>query len=299
MAAGVGVEGNASCSEEAVVTRIKHILAATDLTDRSERALATALQLQHEQASALTLIHVIAPGLPADLAARRRKEAQAYLADRLATVAGQSRAAEPMVVIGDAYSAILCEAASRSADLIVVGEPSKHGYADLFVGTTAERVIRFSDRPVLLAKQAQRAPYGRCLAAFDLSEGAIRALATARVIAPAAEFRVMHASWPPRVGIAEREAAIAAIREENERVKRALEDAAGDVLGTGTAQRPKLRIDTIEDNPYAVLRSEMGWPDLLVMGTHSKGRMATTTAIGNLARHLLAEAPSNGLVSRP
>ena len=279
------------------MTRIKHMLASTDLTDRSERALATALQLQHEQGSALTLIHVIAPGLPADLAARRRKEAEAYLAERLARVAGQSRAA--MVVAGDPYSAILCEAASRSADLIVVGEPSKHGYADLFVGTTAERVIRFSDRPVLLAKQAQRTPYARVLAAFDLSEGAIRALATARVIAPAAEFRVMHASWPPRVGIAEREAAIAAIREENERVKAALENAAWDVLGTGTAQRPKLRIDTIEDNPYAVMRSEMGWPDLLVMGTHGKGRMATTTAIGNLARHLLAEAPCNMLVSRP
>jgi nucleotide-binding universal stress UspA family protein len=273
------------------------MLASSDLTDRSERALATALQLQHEQGSALTLIHVIAPGLPADLAARRRKEAEAYLAERLARVTGQSRAA--LVVTGDPYSAILCEAASRSADLIVVGEPSKHGYADLFVGTTAERVIRFSDRPVLLAKQPQRTPYARVLAAFDLSEGAIRALAIARVIAPAAEFRVMHASWPPRVGIAEREAAIAAIREENERVKAALENAAWDVLGTGTAQRPKLRIDTIEDNPYAVMRSEMGWPDLLVMGTHSKGRMATTTAIGNLARHLLAEAPCNMLVSRP
>jgi nucleotide-binding universal stress UspA family protein len=55
----------------------------------------------------------------------------------------------------------------------------------------------------------------------------------------------------------------------------------------------------IEDNPYAVMRSEMGWPDLLVMGAHSKGRMATTTAIGHLARHLLAEAPCDVLVSRP
>ena len=281
------------------MTRIKHMLASTDLTDRSERALATALQLQHEQGSALTLIHVIALGLPANLADRWRREVEAYLADRLAKVGGQSRTLDLVVVTGDPYNAILCEAASRSADLIVVGEPNKHRLADLFVGTTAERVIRFSDRPILLAKQAQQAPYGRVLAAFDLSEGAIRALATARVIAPAAEFRVTHASWPPRVGIAEREAAIAAIREENERVKAALENAAWDVLGTGTAQRPKLRIDTIEDNPYAVMRSEMGWPDLLVMGTHGKGRMATTTAIGNLARHLLAEAPCNMLVSRP
>jgi nucleotide-binding universal stress UspA family protein len=176
------------------VTRIEHLLVATDLTDLSECALATALELQRQHASALTLIHVIAAGLPANLAGRWRREVEAYLADRLAKVGGQSRALDFVVVTGDAYNAILCEAASRSADLIVVGEPNKHRLADLFVGTTAERVIRFSDRPILLAKQAKQAPYGRVLAAFDLSEGAVRALATARVTAPAAEFRVVLAA---------------------------------------------------------------------------------------------------------
>jgi nucleotide-binding universal stress UspA family protein len=275
------------------------MLVATDLTDRSECALATALELQRQCGSALTLIHVIAAGLPASLAGRWRREVETYLADRLAKVGGQSRAVDRVVVTGDPYNAILCEAASRSADLIVVGEPNKHRLAGLFVGTTAERVIRFSDRPILLAKQAQPAPYGRVLAAFDLSEGAVRALATARVTAPAAEFRVVHASWPPRVGSSEREAAAETIRAETARLRAALEHAARDVLGANAAQRPQLRIDMIEDNPYAVMRSEMGWPDLLVMGAHSKGRMATTTAIGRLARHLLAEAPCDVLVSRP
>ena len=284
---------------DAIVIRIEHMLVATDLTDRSERALATALALQRQHGSALTLIHVIALGLPANLADRWRREVEAYLADRLAKVGGQSRTLDLVVVTGDPYNAILCEAASRSADLIVVGEPNKHRLADLFVGTTAERVIRFSDRPILLAKQAQQAPYGRVLAAFDLSEGAVRALASARVTAPAAEFRVVHASWPPRVGSSEPGAATEAIRAEAARLRAALEHAVRDLLGANTAQRPQLRIDMIEDNPYAVMRSEMGWPDLLVMGTHSKGRMATTTAIGRLARHLLPEAPCDVLVSRP
>jgi nucleotide-binding universal stress UspA family protein len=54
----------------------------------------------------------------------------------------------------------------------------------------------------------------------------------------------------------------------------------------------------IEDNPYAVLRSESGWPDLLAMGTHARGRLATDM-IGNLARHMLAEATCDVLVARP
>jgi nucleotide-binding universal stress UspA family protein len=55
----------------------------------------------------------------------------------------------------------------------------------------------------------------------------------------------------------------------------------------------------VENNPYTVMRNESTWPDLLVMGTHSKGRLATTVTIGNLARHMLAEVACDVLVSRP
>ena len=39
-------------------------------------------------------------------------------------------------------------------------------------------------------------------------------------------------------------------------------------------------------------------PDLLVMGTHSKGRLASTVSIGALARHLLIEASADVMTSR-
>ena len=39
--------------------------------------------------------------------------------------------------------------------------------------------------------------------------------------------------------------------------------------------------------------------DLIVMGTHSKGRLARTVSIGKLAQHLLVEASCDVLTSRP
>jgi nucleotide-binding universal stress UspA family protein len=57
-----------------------------------------------------------------------------------------------------------------------------------------------------------------------------------------------------------------------------------------------LNVDMIEGNPYVVLRNETGWPDLLAMGTHARGRLSTGM-IGNLARHMLAEAACDVLAA--
>ena len=90
---------------------------------------------------------------------------------------------------------IIAEAMGRNAELIVIGKAGIHPYADLFTGTTAERVVRFSDRPVLTVKQAANGPYRRILSAFDGSEGAVRALKMALVLAPDAEVRVSLGHW--------------------------------------------------------------------------------------------------------
>ena len=281
------------------MTRVTDLLVATDLTDRSERALERAFQLQDQAGGGrLTLLHVIAHGLPTELASRQRSEAEAFLANRLASVRGM-RDLRATVVTGDPFSAIIGEAVTHRVDLVVIGEPGKHRYADIFMGTTAERVIRFSDRPVLMVKQISQGPYRRVLVAFDGSEGAARALHTALSIAPGAEFRVVHAWWPPHVSLGDSDAARQVIGEENERLKALIERAAREAVASSPSPPAKLVIDMVENNPYMVMRNESAWPDLLVMGTHSKGRLATTITVGKLARHLLAEVNCDVLVSRP
>jgi nucleotide-binding universal stress UspA family protein len=281
------------------MTRITHILVATDLTERSELAIRRALQLQQQMDATLVLIHVIEPGLMGDLAARRRLDAEAFLDQRIANLAAEMRSScSRKVAVGDAFNAIDCEAQVQGAGLIVLGEPGKYRYADLFMGTTAERVVRTSPIPVLMVKTATEGPYRRVLVTFDLSDGARRALATSLAIAPTAEVRIVHAWRPPIATLAQQHVLPDAVRKENEEIRASIERVARGAAAELPEQHRVLNVDMVEDNPYAVLRSESGWPDLLAMGTHARNRLATDM-IGSLARHMLAEAPCDVLVARP
>ena len=62
-----------------------HILIGIDLTDRSERALERAAQLGREgRAERLTLLHVVAAGLPPILATQQQNAAEIFLATKIA-----------------------------------------------------------------------------------------------------------------------------------------------------------------------------------------------------------------------
>jgi len=243
------------------------------------------------------VLHVMKPELPDDLAQLWRKGAQAYLDKRLGDgAASDSADVEGVVVTGDAFGAIIGEAVRRRAGLIVIGAPASRGYTDMFVGTTSERVFRFSNTPVLMVRREAAGPYRSILSAFDGSEGSVRALKAAMAIAPKAEFRIVHAWRPPQTSVGDAETARSAIERENENLKPLIHKAATDALSSSEGS---LAVDMIEDNPFVALRNQTGSADLLVLGTHSKGRLATTLSIGSLARHLLAEAACDVLVSRP
>ena len=273
---------------------LNRILVASDLTEGSERALDRALRLIPDPVQ-LTVLHVVPSGLPPHLVAEQQKSAKSFLAARLP----QGAAGRLSVVVpGNAFSTIIGEAIARTADLIVIGKPDGHPYADLFKGTTAELVIRFSDRPVLMVKQAPRKPYRQILVAFDGSEGAVRALRTALAMAPDAEFRVLHAWWGPRVAFGDIEAARQVIQDENKCLKELIANAAKQAM-TASGASAKMTIDLVESNPYIAISNQCSGADLLVMGTHSKGRLASTVSVGRLATHLLVESSCDVLTSRP
>jgi nucleotide-binding universal stress UspA family protein len=277
---------------------LNHILVASDLTDRSEHALLRALQLK-PQSGRMTLLHVVGSGLPEELAAEQQTRAKSLLEHQLERLSlDQKASCDSVVTTGSAFGTIIGEAVARAADLILIGKPGVHPYCELFTGTTAERVVRYSDRPVLMVKQAPRRPYRRVLVAFDGSEAAFRALRSALTIAPEAEFRVVHAWWPPHVSFGEIEVARQKIDAESKRLREQVANAArGVVAASGTST--KVMVDLVENNPFIVVSNESSWADLLVMGTHSKGRLASTASIGRLATHLLVESTRDVLISRP
>ena len=73
------------------MTPIKSLLVATDFTDRSDRAVERAFQLRNLAGGGrLTLLHVIAAGLPPELISRRRSEAETLLSRPVGPCARQS-----------------------------------------------------------------------------------------------------------------------------------------------------------------------------------------------------------------
>jgi nucleotide-binding universal stress UspA family protein len=70
--------------------------------------------------------------------------------------------------VGNSARAIADAAIEWDADLIVLG-PYRKRLGDSFWGTTAERVLRKADRPVLVVNREAASPYEHVLVASDLS----------------------------------------------------------------------------------------------------------------------------------
>lgn len=177
------------------VPRLKRLLATTDLSARAEKALARAAQLAEEHKARLTVLHVkedavrdeaqtqqVAVKVEDDLC--RKVEVVSLPRDGTATM---------QVVTGKPFVEIIRRAREEAADLIVVGAHGEHFIKDLFLGTTAQKIVRKGDRPVLVAKRATRGPYCRVLVAVDFSDNSRHALEFALQLAPRAEFYVLHA----------------------------------------------------------------------------------------------------------
>jgi nucleotide-binding universal stress UspA family protein len=278
---------------------IKHILVGTDLSDRSERACERAIGLGRERAATVELLHVVEEGLVVQLRERERALAEEYLRDWLVSLSQADRPGAK-VAIGHPLAGILDEAHEQNADLIVLGEPGKTGLKELFVGTTAERVARHSDRPVLIVKRRPSEAYRRVFVAIDFSEAASRALKAAYEIAPTAEFLAVHAWQVPAVGLATRQAAENNVHDENELLRQRVVHQAHDHLVALEASQPRPpRIKMIEGNPFFVIRTAIGsfHPDLLAIGTHARSGIAITM-LGSLAHEFLIDASCDVLVAR-
>ena len=159
------------------------ILAATDFSTRSQRALRRAGLLATESRAELTLVHVVDDDQPSEILELERREAQRYLEEQAATMTElRSLHCNIAIVAGDPFDGILKAAEAGSVDLIVMGAHRKQLLRDIFVGTTIERVIRTGPCPVLMVNTEVGHAYKRVLAAVDMSEPSARAIRTAMEI---------------------------------------------------------------------------------------------------------------------
>lgn len=265
------------------------IIAASDLTARSDRATDRALLLAKEWAAPLVLLHVV-EGDWSDAAVEERA------IEALETVLeSDASLAEIIVRRGEVQREIIRLAQERSAALIVTGVARSNNVRDFFLGTAVDHLVRHSSVPVLVVKRRARRSYRRILVATDFSPCSALALRAAVELFPRASLTLWHnchASF--ETWLDQEETAAEACREAEDEMRRFVEaapipdDACLDLrslIGTGELQ----------DSAGRVLRD--GEFDLVVLGTHGRGGFAHAT-IGSRAAELLNNVACDVLMVR-
>ncbi|HUE96449.1 MAG TPA: universal stress protein [Longimicrobiaceae bacterium] len=163
------------------------ILVATDLSDGVHEALHSAIALAQATAGTLHVVHALDVTFPRsdrgrDIGAiqKEAQETRVALAKLLSReVPAGVKVETSRVKEGAPAEVILAEARAIDADVIVLGTHRRRAVADRFIGSTAERVLRESTIPCLLANAPLRLPIHRVVVPSDLTAPARRAVGAA------------------------------------------------------------------------------------------------------------------------
>jgi nucleotide-binding universal stress UspA family protein len=213
------------------------------------------------------------------------------------------RKVKPRVALegGKPFLTILRRAQSEDVDVIVVGAHGRDFLRDLFLGSTAEKILRKGDRPVLVVKNKPQGPYRRVLIPVDFSETSRRALEAAVRAAPDAELHVLHVYHPwyeDRLASAGVEPA--EVERYHEEQMREVHKQMDEFLrGSSLAGRPVERLIKLGYPSEAIRNSADEFAvDLIAIGTHGR-TLLHSWLIGSVTVHILNEARSDVLAIPP
>ena len=277
---------------------LKRILVATDLTPRGYRALRRGIQLALGSGADLRLIYVSSEDLPEQLKLAQEK----YVREELATHAARAREQGiPTVTTGvregRTSEQIVHDAIDDAADLIVVGPHRPSSFAQDLLGTTAGKILRACQCPVLVARGEDGGGYDSVMVAVDFSPASRRALRIALEWFSTAHITVLSAYGKVR-GKAESR------NDLNGETRRL---AVQGLLAEVTAE-----IAPLEGAPRAVEPLAIyGWPEdaiddfiatrepgLVVIGTHGQTG-SDRTVFGSVAEWVMGSATCDVLLIPP
>lgn len=141
----------------------KKILVPVDGSRYSLDAVCLASKMARFHGSELMILHVVDESLLDHLARfteksreairnELRKSAHGFLDDMQRQASLESVSSEILIEEGVPHEIILRESNAWGADLIVMGKLGRRGVSKILLGSVAERVIEFSDIPVLVVK---------------------------------------------------------------------------------------------------------------------------------------------------
>lgn len=147
---------------------LHNILVPTDFSKHSDNALEHAVYFGAKYNAEITVLHVdelpvtpIGAAEIQDEALQRFRERQAaFVEEQFARIRrgaeGYPVTVDTMVAHGRAYKVIVEESERKDYDMIVIATRGLTHLAQYLIGSTAERVVRFSRQPVLSIQQAPK-----------------------------------------------------------------------------------------------------------------------------------------------
>ena len=258
---------------------VKNILLATDFSPEAQNALQCAGSVAKRYGSTLFLVHV----LPSEGSNLATVEAWPALAEVAQQNAEKSMAAlegtedlkflphEAIIRAGDTWDVISEVLSDKNVDLIVMGTQGHGGIEKLFLGSTAEKVIRHATCPVLTVgphvQLASLDRFGHIFYASGFSGGSMRALTYAVALAEEdrAELTLLHVIESQPAAESE---LLKWKQQDREKLSQMVPPDAS------LAYEPEIKIEIGIPEVEIVRLAESGKADLIVMGSHAGGVMS-------------------------
>lgn len=275
--------------------RLANLLVATDFSEGATHAIARAGRLPLADHARVTIAHVL-------------HEGEGDATPELERAAVAIRAARPDATVrtallrGPPHGELVRRARADHADLVVLGRHGRGRKRDALLGSTAERVVRSGETPILVVAAPPAGGYVRPMVAFDLDETARRALAVAlRLIDhETAELIVVNAFGMRQRGdqgpwyVPDEE-----LDEHRRRWEATARTAVDRFLERYRGLGLRLTTVVAEGDPGRVLLDQASArrPDLVVMGTHGRSAIGQLV-IGSVTDGVLRAAPADILVAR-
>lgn len=146
------------------MSRIRRILHPTDFSRASTPAFKRAVEMAKANRSELVVAHVLVPVMPImgdgyvspqvyeDMDAAARSAAQKQLRKLVDRAKQAGVRVKGLLLDGVAHERIARVARAQKADLVVIGTHGRTGFAKLFLGSVASRVLAVSPCPVLTVR---------------------------------------------------------------------------------------------------------------------------------------------------
>jgi nucleotide-binding universal stress UspA family protein len=283
------------------------ILLATDLSARCDRALDRAVLLARQFGVPLLVVHVLSPphslslGAPAPVDTHQlREQAEARLLRDLENMVDGVQVAL-RVYTGDPAARLRQVAEDEHCALIVTGVARDDalglGLGRSLLGTTVERLVRETSRPVLVVKRRARAPYQDAVIATDFSAASRWALDAALTLLPSASLTLFHAFELPRGPLRD----TSPDTETAKGFQRMAEESAADFVNATPALNgrppPRFQVAAGRAERVAIDYVRQTQASVLVAGTHGASGLAGAL-LGSVAEAFLERAPCDVLVVR-